>query len=370
MDKDNFLKGVHAYLRLVHLYLNNKEDQEYEVDNHRLAFFTKLSKANSLSALLYLTLKNTKVKIDEDKLNSLETSYAANIKKGIAFNQERKELYKYLNDNKINFLPLKGIVINDYYPDSYLREFADNDILFDDDKTDVVKEFFVKKDYEIEAFKNSNHDVYIKKPFYNFEMHRALFYEVEDNKKTVSYYTGILNRAPIKEGHEHYLSNEDFYIYFTAHSYKHYHVSGCGLRTLLDYYLFLKNNKLDFDYINEELAKIDLLEFSNSISSLSLKVFDDEPLNEDEEEMLLYIASSGTYGTIEHSVEKGVKEKGKFKYFCSRAFPPMSYYKIAYPRIYKTKVLIPFACLHRLLKNLRKGSHELKIISKQKKEKD
>ena len=95
MDKDNFSKGVHAYLRLIHLYLNNKDDPEYEVNDKRLTFFTRLSKANSLSALLYLTLKNTKVKIDKDKLDSLEASYAANIKKGIGFDKERKELYKH-----------------------------------------------------------------------------------------------------------------------------------------------------------------------------------------------------------------------------------------------------------------------------------
>lgn len=370
MDKDNFSKGVHAYLRLIHLYLNNKEDPEYEVNDKRLAFFTRLSKANSLSALLYLTLKNTKVKIDKDKLNSLEASYAANIKKGIGFDKERKELYQYLTDNKINYLPLKGIILNNYYPDAYAREYADNDIMFDDDKTDIVKQFFVDRDYQVDLFKTYNHDTYTKKPFYNFEMHRALFYESKENEKFIPYFANILNRSPIKEGYEHYLTNEDFYIYFTAHSYKHYRASGCGLRTLIDYYVFLKNNKIDFDYINQELVKIDLLEFSNNISSLSLKVFDNEPLNQDEEEMLLFIASSGTYGTIEHRVERGIKEKGKFKYLWSRVFPPLSFYKMFYPRAYKSKVLIPFAWFYRLIKSPKKASKELKIISKQKKVKN
>ena len=191
MDKEKFLKGVHEYLRLIHLYLNKKEDPEYEVTDGKLSFFTRLSKAHSLSALFYQTLKNTKAKIDIDKLNSLEVSYAANIKKGIGFKKEREELYQYLKDNEINYLPLKGIVLNELYPDPYIREYADNDIMFDDNKTDIVKEFFTKRDYQVELFKTYNHDTYTKEPFYNFEMHRALFYDTKQNKKYLSYFAGI-----------------------------------------------------------------------------------------------------------------------------------------------------------------------------------
>ena len=102
MDKEKFLKGVHEYLRLVHLYLNKKEDPEYEVTDGKLSFFTRLSKANSLSALLYQTLKNTKVKIDADKLNGLEVSYAANIKKGIG-GTTRLILMIFLNPSSHRF---------------------------------------------------------------------------------------------------------------------------------------------------------------------------------------------------------------------------------------------------------------------------
>ena len=373
MGKEQFLKGVHHYLRLISLYLNNKEDQNYEVNDGKLAFFLKLSKGHSLSALCYQTLKNTKVKIDADKLIALESKYAASVKKGMAFDQERKELYQYLNDHEIDFLPLKGIVLKDYYPDPYVREFADNDILFTASKMSVVKAFFKKKDYKVEAYKKGNHDVYIKKPFYNFEMHRSLFFDREDNARFVDYYEGILEKTPIKENHQHHFTNEDFYIYFTAHSYKHFHNAGCGIRTLVDYYLFLKNNKLDFAYINQELAKLDLLDFSNQISSLSMKVFNDEPLNEDEEEMLLFIASSGTYGTFENLAAKGVEEKGKFRYLMSRIFPPLSYYKMVYPWAYKCRILIPVAWIARffriLFKNSKGATAEIKAITKQKEEK-
>ena len=372
MEKEKFAQFVHQYINLLGLYLNKKEAPDFVIDKNNISFFYNLSKHHSLNAFFFKAVESTKTQIEESNLLKLEEAYLFNARKVAMFNKERKELYQYLNNFDVDFLPLKGIVLKDYYPDENTREFADNDILFDETRDALVRNFFVERHYEVELYKKSNHDVYLKKPCYNFEMHRALFGETGDNEKIVKYFKDYLSKAPIKEGKEHYLSNEDFYIYFTAHSYKHYHVSGCGIRTLIDYYLYLKNTKLDFEYINQELEKIDLLDFSNQIKALSIKAFDQEPLNEDEEEMLMYIASSGTYGTMQHSVAKGVKEKGKFGYFMERLFPPYRFYKTAYPWAYKCPILIPFAWIARffriLFKNPKRATNELKTIQKYKEE--
>ena len=374
MNKEEFSVQVFNYLHLIALYLNKKDASNFKIDENNLSFFANLSKCHSLLAVLYKAISDTKAAVKEEYLKKLEEYYLVNVRKDVLFEKERKALFAYLNDNQIDYLPLKGIIIRDYYLDPHSREYADNDVLFLSSKDTLVKEYFVKNGYKVELFRKSNHDVYQKKPFFNFEMHRELFGETDDNEKIIAYFNNYLAKAPIKEGYEHYLSKEDFYIYFTAHSYKHYHVSGCGIRTLIDYYLYLKNNELDFDYINQELEKIDLADFSNKISSLSLKVFDEQELTNEEKEMVLYIASSGTYGTLANSVSRGVKEKGKFRYFMHRVFPPYSFYKSAYPWAYKCVILIPLAWFMRLLrilfKNPKKAKRELELISQSKDEKD
>ena len=349
MDQEVFSKRIHRYISLFSLYLNKKEATDFKIEDQELRFFFQLSKHHSLCAFLHKALKDTRVDVSNEGLKKLEEYYYANLRKSVLFDEERKELYQFLNDEHISFLPLKGIIIKDFYLDPYTREFADNDILFDS-KDSLIKEYFVKRGYEVEMFRNGNHDVYHKKPFFNFEMHRALFIAHEDFPKYVSYFKDYLRKASIKEGYEYELNKEDFYIYFTAHTYKHFHESGCGIRTLVDYYQYLKNNKLDFDYINQELAKIDLVDFSNMIFSLSIKLFDNQPLTKEEEETLLYIASSGTYGLMENLVNKGVKEKGKFGFFLYKVFPPYSFYEPRYPWAYKCPILIPIAWLVRLFK--------------------
>ena len=373
MEKSAFLDNVHQYIKLLSLYLNKKEASDLKYDEKQLSFFEKLSGRHSLKVIYYVALKETKADVNQDYLNKLEQNYLFNVRKVAFFEKERKDLYQYLNDNKIDFLPLKGLVLANYYPDPYIREFADNDILFLDSKSNMVKAFFSKRGYQVEAYKKSNHDVYLKKPVLNFEMHRALFGESVSDTDFVPYFENYLMTSPIKEGKEHYLKDEDFYIYFTAHTYKHYNHSGCGLRTLVDYYVFLKKHELDFEYINQELNKLDIYKFSNLISKLAEIVFSGKELGPDDLEALYFICLSGTYGTLQNGVNRGVEKKGKFGYFMSRIFPPMSFYKSYYPWAYKTKVLIPIAWIIRffriLFNNPKKATTELKMIGKSKKQK-
>ena len=376
MDKELYLKNLKDYLHLIALYLNKKEEPSFKIDENNFPFFLKLSKHHSLTALFYKVVKDTKVDIKEEYLKVLEQYYFANVQKHVLFAKERKDLIDYLYLNGITYLQLKGLVLKDYYPDPYTREFADNDIYFEG-SDEIVKKFFTDRGYEVEIFRKSNHDVYLKKPCLNFEMHRALFGETGDNDKFIEYFAtpkaGPLDHECIEDVYK----PNNFYVYFTAHTYKHFHIAGCGLRTLVDYYIFLKRNQenetLDFKYINKELNKIYLVDFSNQISTLSLKVFDEKELSNEEMETLLFIASSGTYGTLENRVNKGVKEKGKTRYFFSRIFPPYRFYKSAYPWAYKVPILIPIAWLCRLFrilfKNPKRATSELKMISKSKEEK-
>ena len=379
MDKELYLKNLKDYLHLLSLYFNKQEASDFKIDDSNISFFINLSKKHSLAALFYKVCKDTKVDIKEEYLKVLEQYYFSNVQKHVLFDKERKELFEFCTNNRIPYLPLKGIILKHYYPDPYTREFADNDIWFAKDKDELIKKFFVDRGYEVELYRKSNHDVYLKKPCLNFEMHRYLFGETGDNEKIVNYFSKHFKvRVIAPLAFELYFMLDDFYVYYTAHSYKHFHIAGCGIRTLIDFYLFLKKNEenelLNFKYINKQLEKMDLVDFSNQISTLALKVFDEKELSNEEMETLLFIASSGTYGTLENRVNKGVKEKGKTKYLMSRIFPPYRYYKSAYPWAYKVPILIPIAWLCRffriLFKNPKRATTEIKTIASSKEEKE
>lgn len=360
---------IKKFVDLLSSYLN-QEEVSFSFDEEEAKELYEFSSFHSLRALVYQALVHTKSKISEEALHRFENAYFANIRKQAVFAKEREGLYVYLNEKGIDYLPLKGLILQDCYLDPAEREFADNDILFKGDDS-LVKDYFVSKGYEVESFRRGNHDVYWKKPFLNFEMHRSLFVDDDENKVPHDYFLNILDKAPILKDKEHVLSDEDFYLYFLAHAEKHIRHGGCGIRTLVDAYLYLRNKDLNEAYILEETKKLEMEDFHRCFSSLSKKIFVHESLNEEEKALWSLILTSGTYGTIDHAVEEGVKKKGKFGYFWQRLFPPIRFYKDYYPWAYKTKILIPVAWVFRLFRGIFKSGKrtrsELKALSKTKK---
>ena len=130
----------------------------------------------------------------------------------ILFEAEKERIFEVFEKNKIWYLPLKGCIIKDVWPQSEIREHADIDILFDRTYADKVRTLMADMGYDTKEFGKSYHDTYIKKPIYNFEMHRYLF--TNDNEKTTEYYMDINQKMFPAENqkYQYRLSCEDFYI--------------------------------------------------------------------------------------------------------------------------------------------------------------
>ena len=181
MEEKQFKKYIYSYIKLLGLYLNQKEAINLIINDDDFSFFSRLSKLHSLKALLYQALLETKVQVNSEHLKKLEHHYLSALRKDVLFEQERKELFRFLNETSIDYLPLKGVALRNYYFDPHTREFADNDVLFKGEDEEI-RDFFLKRDYDNPVFRKSNEDVYIKKPFFNFEMHRALFGGTDNGK--------------------------------------------------------------------------------------------------------------------------------------------------------------------------------------------
>lgn len=315
-----------------------------------------LSKSNNILIVSYLALKNDGVVFPDQVEKNLNLYYTQNIRKTALFEEERKALYKYMNERQISFLPLKGILINTLYPDYGTREFADNDILFDQKHKKEIKEFFVNRGYEVESYGKYVHDTYLKKPVYNFEMHRILFQDTSRNKTMKvfeNYYKDFLEHALVKDGYERKVSDEDFFLYFLCHFYKHYSNGGAGIRTLLDIRIYLiRHPDMDRNYLNQEYKKLNIQSFVDSILSLIDHLFLGKELSKEEKDILVSMVDSGTYGNIETNVKNNMKKKTKTQYILSRIFPPLSFYKSTYPIAYYSIIGIPFVFLYRLVRGV------------------
>ncbi len=290
------------------------------------------------------------------------------VRKNIFFDIERRKLFLFCENNGIWYMPLKGCVLKEIYPDFSMRQMADNDILFDAKYQADIKKYFEDNGYSVVSYGHGNHDIYEKPPVLNFEMHTALFGK-SYNRAWNEYYSNIFKRL-IKDSdydHGYHFTDEDFYIYMMAHEYKHYAGGGTGLRSLVDHYVYLKakNDSLDWKYISDECEKLGISDFERQSRELAKNIFSESAteLSDDDKAMLEFYLGSGAYGTLEQKTHQTIdklyaesgsdsKRKAKMRYIKERLFPPMEVYKARYPFFYRHKVLLPLGWVCRVVKGV------------------
>lgn len=381
-------------LYLITCALHNQIPDKDKVCNMDLAALYRYAKRHTLAAITYDALEllggstgdGRRALAKDDTVVSVLTKWKETrdkaLRKNLMLDAARKKLFQYMDAEHIWHMPLKGAILKDLYPRQEMRQMADNDILFDATYEAAVKDYFVKEGYEVISYAKGNHDVYEKEPVYNFEMHTSLFGEAH-NEVWAEYYKDI--QSKLNKSDEHFLysfTDEDFYIYFIVHAFKHFDGCGTGIRYFVDSYVYQNAKNLDWGYIEEELDKLGVLAFEKTFRSVSMKIFgkgeDVSQLSEEEYRMLCDSMFAGTYGNLQSGIDKKlhkiqgnedrITKNTKVKYIIGRLFPPMSYYKAYYPFIYKTRIFIPFFVIFRMvrgvLRNGKKQMREVKVVLK------
>lgn len=361
------LKDAFIYL-LVCASKNEKVNTEY-IEDVSLDDIYTIASFHKVAALIGYALSNSQI-----THKKFTETIARSMKRQALFEIERKKIIDFLKSNDIPFMLLKGVIIEKYYPKTYLREMTDNDIFFDYHYLNKVTDYFIKNGYtqyntdEIAVLQGCYS--FHKEPVYNFEMHTKLF---SDNlfKELNDYYGDVFSKLDKKENYEYEFNINDLYIFFTLHEYKHYNYAGTGLRGFVDNYLIRTKLKdeLDFVYIDNELKKIGAYEFEKMRNSIVDKIFCDPfdySLDENEEKLFADYLTSGVYGTDKHLTERILKrELNKSRYeseklkridYLFRCFTgSKEIYEKKYPVLSKHKVFMPVCFVLRFFSGVFRG---------------
>ena len=352
MDKNQFRKNAYDMLALVRCAVNGEPADPNLLAEIQPESLFKVCQEHILTACTAYGLESAGLKYPE-----FTQAKEKAIRKNILMDAERAKILKRLEQEKIWYMPLKGALLKDWYPRLGMRQMSDNDILCDGNFRHRIKEIMLDMGFTCAHYEEGNDDSYCKPPVCNFEMHNELFRPTHD-RKIYQYYSSVKERLvkDEKNNYGYHFRTEDFYIYITAHEYKHYTDGGTGVRTLLDTYIFMKKfgDSLDWNYLNAELKKIGIQQYELQNRMLAEKLFaSGEPLTEEEKNILDYYIFSGIYGTIDNSIKHDIEEKGsKSKYIFSRMFPTMKQIKVYYPFFYRHKYLIPVLWIIRPIKGL------------------
>ena len=267
------------------------------------------------------------------------------LRKSALMDAEMCAVLKRLDEAGIWHMPLKGAVIERDYPRFGMRQMTDRDILIDARRAGDVRDVMTELGFKVTQYGKGADDVYHKPPVSCFEMHRALFAVVHDGR-LYAYYKNIEQRL-IPEGDGSFgrhFSPEDFYIYLTAHAFKHYDHAGTGLRSLLDAYVYWNAHgaEMDLDYVGAELKKLGIDEFEREFRGLAMDLFGNASLSEKERAMLDDVLLAGVFGNAERGAARGAENAGgRLKYLLKNIFLPMDRIQSSFPFFYKHKILLP-----------------------------
>ena len=270
---------------------------------------------------------------------------------------EQEQLYLALSEAKIPFIPLKGAVIRDYYPDPSMRTSCDIDVLVRaEDLQKAIRCTVGVLGYREKE--RGTHDVSLTAPSgVCVELHYALVEADRANNCHLILEEVWDHARPASGGsYRHVLSDEMLYYYHIAHMAKHFENGGCGIRPFLD--LWLLENRVEHDEKARRalLARGGLLTFAECCCTLSRVWLENAPHTAITLEMEQYLLRGGAYGNIENMVTINQRKKGgKVRYVLSRLFLPYERLCLLYPIVQKHRLLVPVMQVRRWVTHFLRG---------------
>ena len=193
-----------------------------------------LAKKHGITNLLAYAWQG-RTDLDPELRKLLDTQLFSSLRQQLEQDREAKAVMAELTRAGIRHLPMKGYILRHLYPSPDMRTSCDVDIFYDREKRARVREIMEARGYTL-GLSDPNHDEYMKPPFVSIEMHHNL---LTDLPTVDRYYADIWERLASEDGISYRMSDEDFYIYQTVHTMKHFRQAGTGIRSVLDAFVYM-----------------------------------------------------------------------------------------------------------------------------------
>ena len=269
------------------------------------------------------------------------------------------EIGVYFEKEKIRHQFLKGTMMKRIYPNYELRDMGDIDIVVDESQIEEAESVLTKLGYTKGASEDHHH-CFLQEPFLVVELHWDLYDRHRDRRQYLYFRDRSCRKALKGREFGQSFDSVDFYIYMIAHSARHFYETGCGIRHLVDVYVYCtkKKEELEPERLRKGLEASGLVAFERKIRELAFAWLEQRPLTEEQVNLLMYMIDSGVHGKSENgiwamlaedSLSSGEEKNAKFSFL----FPSYTNMKELYPWLEKRPYLLPAGWVMRALRGLR-----------------
>lgn len=273
---------------------------------------------------------------------------------------ELKRLFAVFQENAIDYLPLKGVILKELYPSPEMRRMGDADILIREEQYPVIKRLVESLGYTFRYM--TDHEIVWSNSSLCLELHKKL--APERSKEIYAYFgNGWSFARPCSETPYRYeFAKETNMLFLFAHLAKHYTGGGIGIQHMTDLWIYQRcNPDLDQNYILCELKKMMLDKFYENVLHTIGVWFEGKQPTDITDFITEYIFSSGVYGTYANHIlalaarnsrHHGGKYQSHWEQLLRAVFPSISSLKTGYPILRNVPVLLPVVWIIRWFKLL------------------
>lgn len=251
-----------------------------------------------------------------------------------------KEISQALESDSIDYIPLKGAVLRDLYPNPCMRSSSDIDVLVR--QGDLVPAIdALEERTSFVYYKNGHHDVHLKNQRLHLELHFSLMTNIEK-------LDGVLQKAwqyahKTGEGSCLAFSPEYQLFYITAHAAKHFiKEGGVGIRPLLDIWMLRAKTRYNADEVRALCEEAGILGFYDMCCNLLDAWFNDGAYSEATKDFEDIVFSGGVFGSDHIMVVAQGRKYSGAKYVVKRVFRSSKDIKELYPVCERHPSLVPF----------------------------
>lgn len=310
----------------------------------------EFSKKHNVCIMSLSAIEKLEDKPDETLLQKWKQKRDAATAQYIIQQHEAEIIFGKLEEQAIDYIPLKGYLLRSMYPKPEYREMADLDILIHDKDRIRIHQIMDSLGYTQDLNNGKKDDSYSKKPYMHVEMHFQLFTDISIERLKIKddlFENPFAHAVQKINKHRYDFSADDMYMHMIVHNAKHYFGSGAGIRQIFDYMVFRQKNVVNDSQLNQRLESMNLLDFKNDSETIMQCWIDNvkPPERLHNMESLLFV--SGSYGNMEGRIRNNLQKSGS-AYIRFRLFPPYETLEPSYPILKKMPAALPAIWLYRI----------------------
>lgn len=332
--------------------LDAEEFADYSAEDWRQVY--RLSKKHALAHIVGEYVINHQLLSDDALLGDFKKQTLLAVSLFRKQSYELSRIRGILIEHGIPFVVLKGPAIRELYPNEWLRNSCDIDVLVDPVNIEKAKEILCKNlAYEANpTIKHYHHISFYSPSGVHLELHYNL---LEQQENVDALLKDAMNYTlPAADGScELRFTTEFLIFYITAHLCHHLLNGGCGVRPFIDFKLLIDKAEYDSDILYDMLDKTHMRVFFENVTVIAGVWFGTDAYNDVCVRLEDYILRGGIYGTRKNRILADQAQSGKRQSLINRVFLPYSSLRVLYSEKNVTKWNAPYYQLLRWLDLLR-----------------